>query len=379
MERRAWVDIIRSKIRPPLAIALGSPREVAALLVDLAINEASCYQMDLYQADRLNAELGQGKIAAHVVVSPDLWDLTPDFQTILYPTPLGGERSLKIDLVEQAFHVLRPRGMLIVLSPYERDQLFPGLLKKVFGAVHATSAGNGTVFWCPREADRSRRRHEVTFQARVGDGPSLRFLSRPGVFSYGRFDAGARALVETMQIDIGDRILDLGCGCGTNGIVAGRFSGPNGHVTLVDSNLRAVVLARHNARANGLVNFQVIGSSLASPALGASLDETRTRSASEESLPSEEGSSPNYSRKDSVLSSEGPFDVVLANPPYYAQGTIAQLFIARALPLLRPGGRFYLVTKQPDQIGPLMAAAFGRTDVIERRGYIVLSATGPRQ
>jgi 23S rRNA (guanine1835-N2)-methyltransferase len=358
MDWRAWVDLIRSKVRPPLAVALGSPREVARLLADLAISEATCYQMDLYQANRLSTELGEQAVAAHVVASPDLWDLPADFQTVLYLAPQGGERSLKIDMVEQAFHVLRPRGRLIVLSHYEKDQLFPGLLKKIFGTVHATSADNGIVFWCEREGERPRRRHEVMFHARVGDGPALRFLSRPGVFSYGRFDAGARALVETMRVDPGEHVLDLGCGCGTNGIFAGRLSGPTGRVTFVDSNLRAITLARHNAQLNGLCHFRAIGSTLAG--------RTRTDSASEESSASE--------RTGLSLFSEGPFDVVLANPPYYADGSIAQLFIERSLPLLRPGGRFYLVTKQADQIGPLVAACFGRTDVIERRGYIVLSA-----
>jgi 23S rRNA (guanine1835-N2)-methyltransferase len=341
MDRRAWTEIIRHKLRPPLAVALGAPGEVAELLADLEINDVTCYQMDLYQADRLRAELGRCGVAAQVVAFPDLWNLPADFQTVLYPTPLGGERSLKIDIVEQAFHVLRPRGILMVLSPYEKDQLFPGLLKKTFGAVHATSAGRGTVFWCHREGERPRRRHEVTFHARVGDGPSLRFLSRPGVFSYGQFDAGARVLVEAMRIEPGDRILDVGCGSGTNGIFAGRSSGQTGHVDFMDSNLRAVALAEHNARANGLSHFQAIGSSLVS------------------GLP------------------EASMDVVLANPPYYAQGAIAQLFIERSLPLLRPGGRFYLVTKQADQIGPLVAASLGRTDVVERRGYVVLCATVP--
>jgi 16S rRNA (guanine1207-N2)-methyltransferase len=264
----------------------------------------------------------------------------------LYPATLGGERDLKIDMVEQAFHVLAgcssPRGVLIVLSGHERDQLFPGLLKKVFGAVHTTATAQGTVFWCHRAGERPRRRHEMTFQARVGEGPSLRFLSRPGVFSYGRFDAGARALVETMQIESGDRILDVGCGCGTNGIVAGRRSGPEGYVAFVDSNVRALALAEHNARLNGLLRFQAVASSVVAGLPPAS------------------------------------FDVVLANPPYFAQGSIAQLFIERSLPLLRPGGRFYLVTKQADQIGPLVASSFGPAAVVERRGYAVLCATAPR-
>jgi 16S rRNA (guanine1207-N2)-methyltransferase len=338
---QACAEIIRRKLRPPLAIVLGAPREVTELLAELAINEATCYQMDLYQADRLRAELSQAGVAAQVVVSADLWDLPPIFQTVLYPAPRGGERSLKIDMIEQAFHVLGPRGLLLVLSPFTNDQLFPGLIKKVFGSVHATSAGRESGFWCHREGERPRRRHEVTFQVRGDYGESLRFLSRPGVFAYGRFDEGARALVETMQIEAGDHILDVGSGCGTNGIIAGRRSGPTGRVVSLDSNLRAVALAEYNARANGLSVFQAIGSSL------------------KERLPG------------------GPFAVALANPPYYAQGAIAQLFLSRSLEVLRPGGRFYLVTKQADQIGPLVAASFGRTEVVERRGYVILCARAP--
>jgi 16S rRNA (guanine1207-N2)-methyltransferase len=194
------------------------------------------------------------------------------------------------------------------------------------------------VFWAQREGDRPRRRHEVTFQVARAEAPSLRFLSRPGTFSYGRFDDGARALVETAEVNPGDAILDIGCGCGTNGICTGLRAGPEGRVTFLDSNVRAVALAEHNARANGLSAFQGVTSSRA------------------EGVP------------------EGAFDLALANPPYYAQLSIAHLFIDRASVLLRPGGRFYLVTKQPDAVGPLMADYFGTTQVAERRGYLILSA-----
>jgi 16S rRNA (guanine1207-N2)-methyltransferase len=331
-----------NKARPLFGILMGSPVEAADLVLGLKSGEVICYQMDLYQAERLELELGQFELSAKVVTAADVWDLPADFQTLLYPVPQRGERSLKLDIIEQAFHVLRPHGVLVVLSPYEKDQFIPGALKKVFGRVHAPAAGGGAVFWCQCEGARPRRRHEVVFQVSGGDGPSFRFLSRPGVFSYGRFDNGARALVETMEIRAGDRVLDIGCGCGTNGIIAARRSGPEGQTTFVDSNIRALVLTEHNARENGVAHFATVASSRVEGALG-------------------------------------EFDVALANPPYYAQLSIAQLFIERARILLRPGGRFYLVTKQPNQVGPLVAEAFGPAQVVERRGYVVLCAEVPEK
>lgn len=325
-------------MRPPVAIVLGSPVQVAELVARLGVADALCYQMDLYQADRLCAELGERQVTARVVTAPDLWDLPAPVQTVIYPAPEHGERSLKIDVIEQAFHVLRPHGTLLVSSPYEKENFFPPALKKVFGKFHA--AGVGHVFWCTREGDRPRRRHEVKFQVRIDSETSLSFVSRPGVFSYGRFDNGARALVETMAIEPGDRIVDIGCGCGTNGIIAARRSGAEGSVVFIDSNVRALVLADINARANGIGRFQTVASS----------------------------------RVDGVP--EGDFEVALANPPYYASGSIARLFVERAHALLRPGGRLYLVTKQPSQVEEVFLEAFGQAESCHRRGYTVLSASG---
>jgi 16S rRNA G1207 methylase RsmC len=231
-----------------------------------------------------------------------------------------------------------------VMSRLEKEQFFPAALKKIFGRVHLPDTGEATLLWCQRdnESERHRRRHELTFQVSGGDGPSLRFLSRPGVFSYGRFDNGARALVETVDIHPGERILDLGCGCGTNGVIAGLHAGEAGHVTFVDSNVRAAVLADLNARANGLSTFDVQAC--------CRLDGLPARS----------------------------FDVVLTNPPYFTNLGIARRFVQEARPLLKKHGRFYLVTKQPHEVGPMVAEEFGVTQAAERRGYVVLSATATR-
>ena len=253
-------DILASKLKPPLGVVLGSPGEVAELVGTLPSSDVTCFQMDLFQADRLQVELKESGHFAEVVTAPDLWDLPAPLQTLVYPVPLGGERALKLDMIEQGFHALQAGGTFAVLSPYEKEEFFPHALKKVFGKVHRPMAGKNAVLWCQRGGDRGRRRHEMTFQVRASEELSLRFVSRPGTFSYGRFDDGARALVEAMEVKEGDRVLDLGCGCGTNGIMASLRSGPSGFTSFVDSNLRALALAEINAKNLATGAFETVGS-----------------------------------------------------------------------------------------------------------------------
>src|SRR5215831_11543345 len=106
-------DILGGRTRPPLLVVLGSPSQAADVVEQLGDADAVCYQMDLYQTDRLRAELDERGLAARVETLPDLWDLPADFQTAVYPAPAGGERELKLDVIEQAYHVLRPRGAFV--------------------------------------------------------------------------------------------------------------------------------------------------------------------------------------------------------------------------------------------------------------------------
>jgi 16S rRNA G1207 methylase RsmC len=332
---------VRPAIRPPVAVILGSPGRVARLVADLDTSEVTCFQLDVYQAERLREELSRRGRPATVVAAPDLWDIGNDFQTALYPAPLRGERSLKLDMVEQAFHILRLHGKLLVFSPYERDDFFPGVLKKIFGRLHAAEVDRGRLLWATRDKDRARRRHEMTFQVRLAGGQTLRLLSRPGVFSYGRLDEGARALLETIRMEPGDHILDMGCGCGVNGIAAAWQGGEGTRVLFVDSNTRALSVAAHNARANEVAQYQTV--------------------------PSTE------------VHALAPVccDVALANPPYYAQLTIARTFIDQCRTLLRPGGRFYLVTKKAAEVEPTVADRFPSFEVVNRRGYAIFCALAP--
>src|SRR5262249_15422882 len=156
-------------------IALGSPGEVAHLVGGAGPElRPTCWQMDLYQADRLRAALTERSLSADVVTAADLWDIpapagAPGFQTVAFLPTRGGERELKLDVIEQAFHALRPGGLFLVWSSYESDAFFAPQLKKIFGKVHTPpkEASPTNVLWCARDGDRPRRRHEVTFQVKI--------------------------------------------------------------------------------------------------------------------------------------------------------------------------------------------------------------------
>jgi len=332
------LDVVRSRIKPPVLIVLGAPRLVIEMVRHLQLPDTACFQMDLFQAQRLREELTAENLTASVQAEPDLWNLAATFQTVLFPAPPRGERELKIDMVDQGFHVLQAKGTFITLSPVTHDELFPGWMKKVFGKSAPAHSADGTVIWSTKQQSRERRRHEMWVQARVDDGSPLRFLTRPGVFAYGRLDLGTRAILQAIEISPGERILDLGCGAGAAGLAAARRAEPGGHVTFADSNLRAIELAEMNARQCGLTDFRACAA-------------IRLEGLEQES-----------------------YDVVLANPPYYAQQAIARMFVERSAKLLRPGGRFYLVTKQLDFVEPIVRESFGEVELFESRGYIILVA-----
>ena len=332
-------ELIREKIRLPIAIVMGSPRQAAELVSLCPPGDITCYQMDLHQAGRLRDELQLPGWKAKIETLPDLWELPADFQTVLFPVAMHGERELKLDLLEQTFQILRPHGAMISLSEYENDQFLPKIHKKIFGKCSQLPGSRlGGVFWSHRDGEKPRRRHEMNFHARIGTDPSHSFATQPGVFSYGRMDDGARALLEIAELKPGNAVLDLGCGVGTNGVLATDRTGPDAPITFVDSNVRAIRLAERNARENGLTQFTCLAT------------------ATMEGLP------------------HSTYDVILANPPYYAASNIASMFIEKSRLLLKPGGQLFLVTKQVEVVAPFMVEVFGDVDAYENRGYTILEA-----
>ncbi|MGE5577649.1 MAG: class I SAM-dependent methyltransferase [Syntrophothermus sp.] len=183
--------------------------------------------------------------------------------------------------------------------------------------------------------------HDLRQVKAVLRGKSYVFTTDAGVFSKGRIDPGTRLLAEAMEIQPGDMVLDMGCGYGPLGVVAGNLAA-KGQVLMVDVNQRAVELARRNLQQNGVTNAQAL--------VG-----------------------------DGFAAVEGlSFDVILMNPPIRAGKAVVYALIRQAKDHLKEGGRFYVVvqTKQgAKSMKREIEEQFGNAGDIEREGgYRVILA-----
>lgn len=300
----------------------------------------STHEVDAYVAAKIRRGLERAGIEdVPLAVTADLPE-SPDgggWSLIALAPPPQQEGQLLRDWIEQAHDRLAPDGRFLLASRAGQDPREE--VGKVFGKVdlQAHQKRQGTVLSARRTKSASRtreRRHTVTCEHR---GRTLAIDTRPGVFVYGRLDPGTKALLTRLQTEEGERILDLGCGTGVLGIAAALDANDPAPV-LVDSNARAVDLARHNAEANGLPQARAL------------------------------------LRADGEDLGDHPFDLALCNPPYFGDGRIARSLIATAARTLDPKGRLLLVAKDVRRHGELLEEAFEKVWHRSVLGYTVFEA-----
>jgi 16S rRNA (guanine1207-N2)-methyltransferase len=169
-------------------------------------------------------------------------------------------------------------------------------------------------------------------------GFNFRLTSDAGVFSRDGVDYGSRVLIEHMEIPHNARVLDIGCGYGPIGLTAARLA-PQGHVTLIDINERAVELSRHNAVTNGIHNVSIAQSDLFTVVEG----ET--------------------------------FDVILSNPPIRAGKVVVHQLFIDSWKYLKPGGAIWVVIRNKQgapSARSKLEETYGEENVIEMgkdKGY----------
>ena len=168
-------------------------------------------------------------------------------------------------------------------------------------------------------------------------GQRLELETLPGLFSPRHADRGTLAMLSRAHFEPGMRVLDLGCGCGLVGIVAARICG-EANVMLSDIDPLAVEVAAGNAARNGVGGVEAVVSDGFS-----GIDRTG-------------------------------FDLILSNPPYQSDFSVAKAFIEEGFNRLKPGGRLVMVTKRREWYRNKLAAIFGGVRIREIDGYFVFEA-----
>ena len=297
------------------------------------------FSMDAYEARRAREALAaNGEPGVRVVLGADLpRDVRYDW--VLIPIPRAGDAMLAQELISEAHDALAPGGKLLAACDNPKDRWVRERILETFGSVTIHARGKqGLVYIARRRPGHEPRRRDFrrSFRARLL-GQELELETRPGVFSHGELDDGARAIAEATRVREDSQVIDLGCGSGALGIAA-ALAAPRGKALLVDSQPRSVEAARANALRNTAANAIVV--------LAEDLD----------------------------FAAAGAFDLVLANPPYYADHRITEHFTREAFRALATGGEALVVTKAPGRAAEIARAIFGECSAEERRGYSIVRA-----
>ena len=307
-----------------LAVAVGLPatrilcttagRGQAALQLAIARPDAqaTCWFLDLHHHGLAVAAWGEAPAGLSAVCLPDM--PAGPYDLAVVPLTKDGEAELSRDILQQALQQLAIGGRLVTAIDNPRDKWLREQLADTGETVRVRPAepphAETTCYIVEKTREPAKvRDFSCEFAFRDRDR-LLKAFSRPGVFAHRRIDPGARHLLNAVDIAPDTRIVDIGCGSGCVAIgIAARDASV--HVHAFDSSARAVECARRGAALNGLDNISV------------ALEAT--------------GNVPE----------PGSFDLALANPPYYADFRIAELFVDSAWRALAPGGTLLVVTKQP--------------------------------
>lgn len=165
----------------------------------------------------------------------------------------------------------------------------------------------------------------------------LAFLTSKNCFSPNQIDKGTLAMLSCIQFTENQKVLDLGCGYGVVGIYAAKIVGCT-NVYMLDVLEEAVMLSKLNAIKNNVNDVTIIKSDGFKE-----LDETN-------------------------------FDIILSNPPYHTDFSVAKMFIEKGFNRLKIGGKMFMVTKRRDWYKNKLISIFGGAVISEIDGYFVFEA-----
>ena len=283
-------------------------------------------------------------VCARLEVSPAVV-AGPFFDVVLYAPARWESKARVFELIDAAFGKMAMHGRFLLAGRRNAGvESYRRRLEAVFGRVEtATSTSGFRVYRSNKHAPETGTRPvNATHVFEVEELPRgpYTFEASAGVFSSRGLDPGTRTLIETVDVNPGDRVLDLGCGYGAIGIAAAKRAC---EVQLLDSDLLAVRCARRNVVRNGLANARV--------ALSDGFEAVPGRS----------------------------FDLILCNAPTHEGAETARRFVLGAARHLESKGRFAVVAMRPGLYINQMKRVFDTVDqLVSRKGYTVVCARGAK-
>ena len=169
---------------------------------------------------------------------------------------------------------------------------------------------------------------------------SFIFYTDNGVFSKDGLDFGSRLLLENIPLtEIGESLLDVGCGYGVFGIVLNKILGVK--VTMCDVNRRALHLAEKNIKENKCSDCSVIESNC-------------------------------YQNINSKYST------IITNPPIRAVKKVVYEILEGAKDYLLPDGRLFFVVRKEQGAKSIISdmQKIYNVEVLERKkGFFIIKCT----
>lgn len=306
------------------------------------------------EATRVVLDVREREDAIARVVDPDQERVDGFGDAIVWPRPHLG-KDFSVWCLARGALALRPGGTLWCAARKAKGaESLEGELDAMMGELDVVARDKGYRLVRARRGpafDEALARSHVAARYAIEDAalPGLVLASAPGVFSRRELDGGTRQLLEHAAARAGEgttgpsTVLDLGCGVGPLALwAATRW--PSARVVAVDSNLRAVALARENAARHGL--------------------EGRVRVLASDGLPAD------------VVAREGlpPFSLALVNPPTHAEPEVLGRLAEDLRRALAPGGVAMLVVSRAGRMTEQLRRAGARVDAFEHPRFTVLEA-----
>lgn len=251
-----------------------------------------------------------------------------------------GESELTRDIMQAAYANLKLGGCLAVSTDNSKDKWLLNQIRGFNKSVKIRSFPEATVYYIIKQKPLKKIR-DFGFELAFRDqGNLIQLYTRPGVFSHRQLDNGARQVLDTVEVEPGDRVIDIGCGSGPMSLALATLQ-PTAHILAIDSSARAIDCVNRGIELNGLTNVVAAVN------------------------------------HDGKIDDPGTYDLAVANPPYYANFRIAQHFIETAVGALRPGGRLMLVSKHPKWYQENITRWLEECEVFTSRRYAMATGIKP--